>query len=45
MTTAQPTLWTPGDWHAFFGFGTNIVVVISLILLYIGILRGALAWA
>src|ERR1700743_145022 len=22
----KPTLWTPGDWHAFFGFGTNILV-------------------
>jgi len=19
-------LWTPGDWNAFFGFGTNILV-------------------
>src|SRR5216110_1667762 len=31
MTTAttstyQPKLWTPGDWNAFFGFGTNILV-------------------
>jgi AGZA family xanthine/uracil permease-like MFS transporter len=32
-TTAQgykgdfkPVLWTPGDWNAFFGFGTNILV-------------------
>jgi adenine/guanine/hypoxanthine permease len=25
-TTRQPTLWTPGDWNAFFGFGTNILV-------------------
>jgi len=26
-TTAQrPTLWTPSDWNAFFGFGTNILV-------------------
>ncbi|OYX77620.1 MAG: regulator, partial [Bradyrhizobium sp. 35-63-5] len=25
-TTAKPTLWTPGDWNAFFGFGTNILV-------------------
>ena len=24
--TRQPTLWTPGDWNAFFGFGTNILV-------------------
>ncbi len=23
---AKPTLWTPGDWNAFFGFGTNILV-------------------
>src|SRR6266545_4790349 len=21
-----PTIWTPGDWNAFFGFGTNILV-------------------
>jgi adenine/guanine/hypoxanthine permease len=32
MTTAAPTaayrpsLWTAGDWNAFFGFGTNILV-------------------
>jgi adenine/guanine/hypoxanthine permease len=29
MTTAtdhKPSLWTPGDWNAFFGFGTNILV-------------------
>jgi AGZA family xanthine/uracil permease-like MFS transporter len=30
MTTAtpafQPKLWSPGDWNAFFGFGTNILV-------------------
>jgi hypothetical protein len=28
-TTSQrrgPTLWTAGDWNAFFGFGTNILV-------------------
>jgi AGZA family xanthine/uracil permease-like MFS transporter len=25
-TTSKPTLWTPGDWNAFFGFGTNILV-------------------
>ena len=23
---AGPRLWTPGDWNAFFGFGTNILV-------------------
>ncbi len=27
MTTlAKPKLWTPGDWNALFGFGTNILV-------------------
>ncbi len=30
MATAKagfkPVLWTPGDWNAFFGFGTNILV-------------------
>src|ERR1700755_2470298 len=26
MNTTKPTLWTPGDWSAFFGFGTNILV-------------------
>jgi hypothetical protein len=26
MTTAKPKLWMPGDWNAFFGFGTNILV-------------------
>ena len=25
-TTAKPSWWTPGDWNAFFGFGTNILV-------------------
>jgi adenine/guanine/hypoxanthine permease len=24
--TRSPRLWTPGDWNAFFGFGTNILV-------------------
>ena len=24
--THSPTIWTPGDWNAFFGFGTNILV-------------------
>src|SRR3981081_659870 len=24
--TKRPILWTPGDWNAFFGFGTNILV-------------------
>ncbi len=27
MTTAfKPKVWVPGDWNAFFGFGTNILV-------------------
>src|SRR4051812_46301496 len=26
MTAKKPALWTPGDWNAFFGFGTNILV-------------------
>jgi AGZA family xanthine/uracil permease-like MFS transporter len=26
VTTSKPALWTPGDWNAFFGFGTNILV-------------------
>jgi adenine/guanine/hypoxanthine permease len=24
--TSRPSLWTAGDWNAFFGFGTNILV-------------------
>ena len=24
--TGKPKLWVPGDWNAFFGFGTNILV-------------------
>jgi AGZA family xanthine/uracil permease-like MFS transporter len=26
MTLARPRLWVAGDWNAFFGFGTNILV-------------------
>ena len=26
MNTAKPKIWVPGDWNAFFGFGTNILV-------------------
>ncbi len=26
ITTTRPRLWVPGDWNAFFGFGTNILV-------------------
>jgi adenine/guanine/hypoxanthine permease len=25
-TNFKPKLWVPGDWNAFFGFGTNILV-------------------
>jgi AGZA family xanthine/uracil permease-like MFS transporter len=25
-TATRPAIWTPGDWNAFFGFGTNILV-------------------
>src|SRR5712671_5896489 len=26
MSVIKPKLWVPGDWSAFFGFGTNILV-------------------
>jgi len=26
MTDTKPKIWVPGDWNAFFGFGTNILV-------------------
>ena len=26
MQMTKPKLWVPGDWNAFFGFGTNILV-------------------
>jgi AGZA family xanthine/uracil permease-like MFS transporter len=26
MTAFKPKIWTTGDWNAFFGFGTNILV-------------------
>src|SRR3954468_24463585 len=26
MQTTKPNIWVPGDWNAFFGFGTNILV-------------------
>jgi AGZA family xanthine/uracil permease-like MFS transporter len=25
-STFKPAIWTPGDWNAYFGFGTNILV-------------------
>ncbi len=36
--TFKPRLWTPGDWNALFGFGTNILVnvlVLTGLLLYV----------
>jgi AGZA family xanthine/uracil permease-like MFS transporter len=35
---AKPKLWVPGDWNAFFGFGTNILVnllTLTGLLLYV----------
>ena len=26
IAKGRPALWTPSDWNAFFGFGTNILV-------------------
>jgi AGZA family xanthine/uracil permease-like MFS transporter len=26
LSTTKPAIWVPGDWNAFFGFGTNILV-------------------
>lgn len=26
MSNTKPKIWVPGDWNAFFGFGTNILV-------------------
>ncbi|MEP6669465.1 MAG: regulator [Chthoniobacter sp.] len=37
-TIAKPKIWVPGDWNAFFGFGTNILVnllTLSGLLLYV----------
>jgi AGZA family xanthine/uracil permease-like MFS transporter len=34
--TSRPPLWTPGDWNALFGFGTNILVNV---LVLTGLLR------
>ena len=31
MTARKPMLWTSGDWNAFFGFGTNILVNLLVI--------------
>ena len=34
----KPKIWVPGDWNAFFGFGTNILVnllTLTGLLLYV----------
>ncbi len=36
--TFKPVMWAPGDWNAFFGFGTNILVnmlTMTALLLYV----------
>jgi hypothetical protein len=30
MSATKPAIWTRGDWNAFFGFGTNMLVNPSL---------------
>ncbi len=39
---AGPSVWVPGDWNAFFGFGTNILVNL---LVLTGLLRFVLGMA
>ncbi len=37
-TAHKPAIWVPGDWNAFFGFGTNILVnmlTLTALLLYV----------
>src|SRR3954451_17811595 len=29
--TSKPKIWVPGDWNAFFGFGTNILVTLMVL--------------
>ncbi len=31
VTGFRPKLWVPGDWNALFGFGTNVLVLTSLL--------------
>ena len=33
LAKTGPRLWTPGDWNAFFGFGTNILVNMLVLLI------------
>ena len=40
MNSHKPVLWTPGDWNALFGFGTNILVnLLVLTGLLLGVIR------
>ncbi len=40
MNSHKPVLWTPGDWNALFGFGTNILVnLLVLTGLLLGVVR------
>jgi adenine/guanine/hypoxanthine permease len=37
-STFKPKLWVPGDWNAFFGLGTNVllnVLVLSSLMLFV----------
>ena len=37
-STYKPRLWVPGDWNAFFGLGTNVllnVLVLSSLVLFV----------
>jgi AGZA family xanthine/uracil permease-like MFS transporter len=37
-STFKPRLWVPGDWNAFFGLGTNVllnVLVLSSLVLFV----------
>jgi hypothetical protein len=36
MTRHKPVLWTPDDWNAFFGFGTNTLVSLLVLTGLIG---------
>src|SRR5450432_2668400 len=39
-TSFKPAIWVPGDWNAFFGFGTNILVnLLTLSGLLLGVLQ------
>ena len=43
----KPSIWVPGDWNAFFGFGTNILVnllTMTALLLYVLKLPGDLVF-